>query len=107
MQASTSAQLKSRKKEITGSYSVNFFAAVALLRGVLPGMRLRRQGTIINISSMDGIASLPVNATTRQQICPEGLIESLWQEIEPLGLRAFLVEPGSELALNNARNSGR
>ena len=77
-------------------FEVNFFAAVALLRGVLPGMRLRRQGTIINISSMDGIASLPVNGYySASKFALEGLTESLWQEIEPLGLRAFLVEPGS------------
>jgi NAD(P)-dependent dehydrogenase (short-subunit alcohol dehydrogenase family) len=77
-------------------FEVNFFAAVALVRCVLPGMRSRRKGTIINISSMDGIASLPVNGYySASKFALEGLTESLWQEIEPLGLRAFLVEPGS------------
>ena len=75
---------------------MNFFGAVALLRLVLPGMRGRKQGTIINMSSMDGIASLPVNGYySASKFALEGLTESLWQEIEPLGLRAFLVEPGS------------
>jgi NAD(P)-dependent dehydrogenase (short-subunit alcohol dehydrogenase family) len=78
------------------TFEVNFFAAVALLRLVLPGMRARKSGTIISVSSMDGIASLPVNGYySSSKFALEGLTESLWQEIEPLGLRAFLVEPGS------------
>src|ERR1700674_703785 len=77
-------------------FEVNFFGAVALLRLVLPGMRARKHGTIINVSSMDGIASLPVNGYySSSKFALEGLTESLWQEIEPIGLRAFLVEPGS------------
>src|SRR5258707_15425663 len=59
-------------------------------------MRARKQGTIVNVSSMDGIASLPVNGFySSSKFALEGLTESLWQEIEPIGLRAFLVEPGS------------
>src|ERR1700730_286042 len=74
----------------------NFFSAVSMLRLVLPGMRARKQGTIVNVSSMDGIASLPVNGFySSSKFALEGLTESLWQEIEPIGLRAFLVEPGS------------
>ena len=77
-------------------FEVNFFGAVSMLRLVLPGMRARKQGTIVNVSSMDGIASLPVNGFySSSKFALEGLTESLWQEIEPIGLRAFLVEPGS------------
>src|SRR5258707_173448 len=76
-------------------FEVNFFGAVSMLRLVLPGMRARKQGTIVNVSSMDGIASLPVNGFySSSKFALEGLTESLWQEIEPIGLRAFLVEPG-------------
>ena len=75
---------------------VNFFGAVAMLRLVLPGMRRRQSGTIVNISSMDGIASLPVNGFyASSKFALEGMTEALWQELEPIGLRAFLVEPGS------------
>jgi NAD(P)-dependent dehydrogenase (short-subunit alcohol dehydrogenase family) len=77
-------------------FEVNFFAAVALLRRVLPGMRLRKRGTIVNVSSMDGLASLPLNGYySSSKFALEGLTEALWQEIEPLGLRAMLIEPGS------------
>jgi NAD(P)-dependent dehydrogenase (short-subunit alcohol dehydrogenase family) len=66
------------------------------MRLVLPGRRSRKQGTIVNISSMDGLASVPVNGTySASKFAIEGITETLWQEIEPLGLRAFLVEPGS------------
>jgi short-subunit dehydrogenase len=75
---------------------VKFFAPVGLMRLVLPSMRARKQGTIVNISSMDGLASVPVNGTySASKFALEGITETLWQEIEPLGLRAFLVEPGS------------
>src|SRR5579862_9605015 len=51
---------------------------------------------IINMSSMDGMASLPANGYySSSKFALEGLTEALWQEIEPLGLRAILVEPGS------------
>src|SRR5258708_20377534 len=84
------------ERDYRALFEVNFFGPVALLRLVLPGMRARKHGTIVNVSSMDGIASLPVNGFySSSKFALEGLTESLWQEIEPIGLRAFLVEPGS------------
>jgi NAD(P)-dependent dehydrogenase (short-subunit alcohol dehydrogenase family) len=77
-------------------FEVNFFGAVALTRLVLPGMRERRQGTIVNVSSMDGLASLPANGFySASKFALEGFTEALWQEIEPLGLRALIIQPGS------------
>jgi NAD(P)-dependent dehydrogenase (short-subunit alcohol dehydrogenase family) len=77
-------------------FEVNFFAPVALTRLVLPGMRARGRGTIVNISSMDGLASLPANGLySASKFALEGLTEALWQEIEPLGLRAIVIQPGS------------
>lgn len=85
-----------REEDYRAQFEVNFFAAVELLRLALPGMRERRRGTIVNISSMDGIASLPANGYySASKFALEGLTEALWQEIEPIGLRALLVEPGS------------
>jgi NAD(P)-dependent dehydrogenase (short-subunit alcohol dehydrogenase family) len=77
-------------------FEVNFFGAVALTRLVLPGMRARRRGTIVNVSSMDGFASLPANGYySASKFALEGFTEALWQEIEPLGLHAIIVQPGS------------
>src|ERR1700741_1182063 len=85
-----------REEDYRAQFEVNFFGAVAMVRLVLPGMRRRQSGTIVNISSMDGIASLPVNGFyASSKFALEGMTEALWQELEPIGLRAFLVEPGS------------
>jgi short-subunit dehydrogenase len=83
------------EKDYRDQFEVNFFAAAALLREVLPGMRSRGRGTIINVSSMDGIASLPVNGWyASSKFALEGLTEALWQELEPIGL----LEPSPEAA---------
>jgi NAD(P)-dependent dehydrogenase (short-subunit alcohol dehydrogenase family) len=75
------------ERDVRAQFEVNFFGAVALLRLVLPGMRGRKRGTIVNVSSMDGIASVPVNGYySSTKFALEGLT---------LGLRALLVEPGS------------
>jgi NAD(P)-dependent dehydrogenase (short-subunit alcohol dehydrogenase family) len=85
-----------REEDYRELFEVNLFGAVSMIRLVLPGMRRRQLGTIVNISSMDGIASLPANGFySSSKFALEGLTEALWQEIEPIGLRALLVEPGS------------
>jgi len=77
-------------------FEVNFFGPVAMLRLVLPGMRKLKKGTIVNMSSMDGIASMAANGYySASKFALEGITEALWQEIEPLGLRAISVNPGS------------
>jgi NAD(P)-dependent dehydrogenase (short-subunit alcohol dehydrogenase family) len=77
-------------------FEVNFFGAVELTRAVLPGMRRRRTGTVVNVSSMDGLASLPANGYySASKFALEGFTEALWQEIEPLGLHAMVIQPGS------------
>ena len=83
-------------KDIRAQFEVNFFGAVALTRLVLPGMRKRHTGTIVNVTSMDGQSSLAGNGYySASKFALEGFTESLWQEIEPLGLRAMVIEPGS------------
>ncbi len=77
-------------------FEVNFFGAVEMIRAALPGMRARKQGMIVNVSSMDGFASLPANGFySSSKFALEGLTEALWQEIGPIGLTAMIVQPGS------------
>jgi NAD(P)-dependent dehydrogenase (short-subunit alcohol dehydrogenase family) len=78
------------------TFEVNYFGAVEMIRAALPGMRARKQGVIVNVSSMDGFASLPGNGFySSSKFALEGLTEALWQEIEPIGLRAMIIQPGS------------
>jgi NAD(P)-dependent dehydrogenase (short-subunit alcohol dehydrogenase family) len=82
-------------EEIRAMFETNLFGLVALTKAVLPGMRARRHGHIINISSIGGLVGNPgsgyYNAT---KFAVEGLSEALAKEVEPLGIRVTAVEPG-------------
>jgi NAD(P)-dependent dehydrogenase (short-subunit alcohol dehydrogenase family) len=81
---------------LVNNAGIDFLGAITLIRLALPGMRKRGSGTIVNISSMDGLAGLASNGYySASKVALEGATEALWQEIEPLGLKAVLVEPGS------------
>jgi NAD(P)-dependent dehydrogenase (short-subunit alcohol dehydrogenase family) len=85
---------ESEETEIRKLFEVNFFGTSAMIHAVLPGMRQRRRGVIVNFSSIGGLRSFPAvgyyNAT---KFAVEGLSEALWQEVEPLGIRVMVVEP--------------
>ncbi len=80
--------------EIRRMFDVNVFGMGTVLRAVLPGMRKRRHGFIVNVSSIGGLSSFPAigwyNAT---KFAVEGLSAALWQEVEPLGIHVMVVEP--------------
>ena len=83
------------EEEIRAMFETNFFGLAALIRRVLPGMRARKHGHIINVSSVGGLLGNPsagyYNAT---KFAVEGLSEALAKEVEPLGLRVTVIEPG-------------
>ncbi|HWT24061.1 MAG TPA: oxidoreductase [Solirubrobacteraceae bacterium] len=76
-------------------FATNVFGPVALIKAVLPGMRARRSGAIVNVSSI-GARITPAGsgyyAATKGAL--EGLTGSLRKELEPLGITAMIVEPG-------------
>ena len=75
---------------------VMFFSSVALVRAVLPGMRRRRRGSIVQMSSMGGQVSMPgFGAYCATKFALEGLSEALAAEVAPYGIRVLIVEPGS------------
>jgi NAD(P)-dependent dehydrogenase (short-subunit alcohol dehydrogenase family) len=80
--------------EVRKMFEVNVFGLGRMIQAVLPGMRKRRRGCIVNFSSIGGIRAFPAigyyNAT---KFAVEGLSEALWQEVEPLGIRVMVVEP--------------
>jgi NAD(P)-dependent dehydrogenase (short-subunit alcohol dehydrogenase family) len=84
---------------------INVFGLAAVTKAVLPGMRSRRSGTILNVSSIGGQRSFPaVSWYNASKFAVEGLSESLAQEVGPLGIRVVLVSP-SGFATDWAGNS--
>lgn len=82
-------------EEVRAMFETNFFGLVGLTQAVLPGMRQRRSGAIVNISSMGGFVGFPgVGYYNATKFAVEGLTEALAKECEPLGIRAIIVEPG-------------
>jgi NAD(P)-dependent dehydrogenase (short-subunit alcohol dehydrogenase family) len=81
--------------EVRAMFEANFFGLAAMTQAVLPGMRARRSGHIVNISSIGGLASFAATGyyhATKYAV--EGLSESLALEVAPLGIRVTIVEPG-------------
>jgi NAD(P)-dependent dehydrogenase (short-subunit alcohol dehydrogenase family) len=75
---------------------VMFFAPIALVRAVLPGMRERRRGTIVQMSSMGGQVSMPgFGAYCAAKFALEGLSEALAAEVASYGINVLIVEPGA------------
>ena len=81
--------------EVRRLYETNVFGLLNVTRAVLPAMRERRRGHVINISSVGGLRSGPgfgVYCSTKFAV--EGLSEALHAELAPLGVHVTVVEPG-------------
>jgi len=74
---------------------VNFRSPTELARLVLPGMRAKRHGRIINISSAAGLMAMPtMGAYSASKFALEGATEALWYEAKPWNIKVSLVQPG-------------
>jgi NAD(P)-dependent dehydrogenase (short-subunit alcohol dehydrogenase family) len=95
--------------EVRRMFEINFFGLERMTRAVLPGMRKRRRGHIINIASICGLAAIPsLGHYSATKFAVEGLSEVLALEVEPLGIRVTLVEPSAfrtEWAGGSAKDS--
>jgi NAD(P)-dependent dehydrogenase (short-subunit alcohol dehydrogenase family) len=83
------------EKEIRAQFDANVFGLFALTRAVLPGMRARRKGHIINITSVAGLVGFPGSgyyAASKHAV--EGWSDALAAEGKPLGIKVTCVEPG-------------
>lgn len=83
------------ESDVHALFAVNFFGAVSTIKAVLPGMRQRRSGAIVNLSSI-GARMSPAGSGYYSAVksALEGLSRSLLKEVGPLGIKVLVVEPG-------------
>lgn len=82
--------------ELRQQFEVNVFAPAALIKAVLPHMRARRRGHILNITSMGGFITMPGIAWyCGSKFALEGISEVLGKEVAPFGIHVTAVAPGS------------
>ncbi|PTT87501.1 short-chain dehydrogenase/reductase, partial [Pelomonas sp. HMWF004] len=80
--------------EVRKMFDVNVFGLSRMTQAVLPGMRQRRSGCIVNVASLGGLRGMPaLGQYCATKFAVEGLSEALRQEVEPLGIRVMVVEP--------------
>lgn len=82
--------------EARRQFEVNVFGLARITQLVLPGMRARRSGTIVNISSIGGRIYEPLGGWYHAtKFAVEGLSDSLRVELEPHGIRVVVIQPGA------------
>src|SRR5690606_32140602 len=83
-------------EEMRHQFDVNVFGAVAMIKAVLPSMRMRRTGHIINITSMGGFITMPgIAYYCGSKFALEGISETLAKEVAGFGIKVTAVAPGS------------
>ena len=82
--------------DIRTLFETQFFGAVAMIKAVLPGMRARRSGAIVNISTI-GVQLMPPGSGyyAASKAALEGMSGALRAELQPLGISVTVVEPGA------------
>ncbi|MDN5654973.1 MAG: oxidoreductase, partial [Kocuria sp.] len=84
------------KEETDEVFAANFFGPVALIQHVLPHMRQRGTGTIVNVSSIGApVSNSGSGYYTAAKLALEGVSDALRHEVAPLGIRIMVLEPGA------------
>ncbi len=82
--------------EVRRLFDTNYFGVVDTIKAVLPGMRARRSGYIVNMSSMTGLVTNPPNVYySSSKYALEALTEGLAKEVAPFGIKVTAIEPGA------------
>ena len=82
-------------EELRQQFEVNVFGAVAMMKAVLPYMRARREGRILNVTSMGGLMTMPgLSYYHGSKFALEGISASLGKEVKPFGILVTAIEPG-------------
>lgn len=81
--------------EIRRQFDTNFFGTVRTIQKILPHMRKARKGAIVNFSSIAALTTSPGSAFYGASKCAvEGMSDGLRKEVDPLGIKVLVVEPG-------------
>ncbi|NUA27869.1 oxidoreductase [Cupriavidus basilensis] len=82
--------------DIRAQFDVNVFGAIGVIQAVLPFMRERRSGHILNVTSMGGLMTFPgVGIYNASKFALEGINEALSKEVRPFGIKVTAIEPGA------------
>ena len=83
------------ESDIRTLFETQFFGAVAMIKAVLPGMRGRRSGAIVNISTI-GVQIMPAGSGyyAASKAALEAMSGALYGELKPLGISVMVIEPG-------------
>jgi len=86
---------ESSMEDLQRQFAANVFGPVAMMRAVLPGMRQRRRGHIINVTSMGGFITMPgLPFYCGSKFALEGISEALGKEVAGFGIRVTALAPG-------------
>ena len=81
--------------DLQRQFAANVFGPVAMMKAVLPGMRERRRGHIVNVTSMGGFITMPgISFYCGSKFALEGISEALGKEIAEFGIRVTALAPG-------------
>lgn len=81
--------------DLQRQFAANVYGPVAMIQAVLPGMRARRRGHIVNVTSMGGFITMPgISFYCGSKFALEGISESLGKEVAALGIRVTALAPG-------------
>ncbi|OWK33136.1 oxidoreductase [Sphingomonas dokdonensis] len=81
--------------DLQRQFAANVFGPVAMMKAVLPGMRERRRGDIVNVTSMGGFITMPgISFYCGSKFALEGISEALGKEIAEFGIRVTALAPG-------------
>jgi len=82
--------------QVRAMFDLNLFGVLAVIRAVLPGMRARGSGWIVNVSSVAGLLGAPgFGYYSASKFAVEAVTEVLREEVAPQGIRVMAVEPGA------------
>lgn len=89
------AMEESSMEDLQKQFAANVFGPVAVMKAVLPGMRERRSGHIVNVTSMGGFITLPgITFYCGSKFALEGISEALGKEVASFGIRVTSLAPG-------------